>query len=196
MQKELPILRIEGAYGGDQHWFHHPMMRLGGCSTVCACHLAAELALRFGRKNLFPYASGQISRIQFCRFARKVYRYVHPYRRGMPETALFESCFSAYADTVGETVQYESLSGTATCQQAEYFIRDVIDRGHTVQYLLLEHADPGIDDIEWHWFTVTGYDDAKEFDIIFSTWGERRRENLTRLWNTGKEEKGGLLMAH
>ena len=195
MKQELPILTIDGAYGGDQHWFRRPMMRLGGCSTVCACHLAAELALRDGKAGLYPYDGRAITRTQFLRFAKRMYRFVHPSVRGMPETGLFENAFSAYAASVGETVRYASLSGEAGAAKAEAFVRAAIDGGHTVQYLLLEHCAPDIDDIEWHWFTVTGYDDAGGFDIFFSTWGERRRESLAKLWDTRKEEKGGLLTA-
>ncbi len=193
MKLELPILTIDGAYGGDQHWFRRPMMRLGGCSTVCACHAAAELALRFGRSALFPYSKNEISKTQFCRFAKTVYRYVYPGRRGMPETRLFEEAFSAYAASVGEEARFASLPGGASQPEAEAFIRAALCGGHTVQYLLLEHAAPDIDDIEWHWFTVTGFDDAQGFEIFFSTWGERRGIRLDKLWNTQKEEKGGLV---
>lgn len=195
MKHELQILTIDGAYGGDQHWFRHPMMRLGGCSTVCACHLAAELALRFGKTALYPYETEIITKAQFRKFAKTMYRYVYPGRRGMPETGMFEAGFSAYAASTGETVRYETLSGEADAAAAEAFIRAAVDGGRSVQYLLLEHCAPDVDDIEWHWFTVTGYDDADGFDIIFSTWGERRQENLAKLWETGKEERGGLLTA-
>ena len=62
------------------------------------------------------------------------------------------------------------------------------------QYLLLYHSDKKFSEIEWHWFTVTGYDETEtNFFIVFSTWGERRIESLKELWNIGVEECGGLL---
>ncbi len=195
MIHELPILTIDNYYGGDQHWFRHPMMKLGGCSTVCGCHLAAELALRFDLPALYPYDSNSITKAQFNKFAKEMFKYIYPTRRGMPETRLFADGFTKYAASVGTAVSYASLDGGEPVEAAESFLRKMLDGGHSVQYLLLEHAAPDIDDIEWHWFTVTGYDDTDGFDILFSTWGERRQLPLAHLWDTAKAEKGGLITA-
>ncbi|MEG2083824.1 MAG: hypothetical protein RRY38_04405, partial [Oscillospiraceae bacterium] len=166
---ELEFLNINGAYGGDQHWFRRPMMRLGGCSTVCGCHVAALLAMDDReRAALWPYDSLNITKKQFCAFAHEMYKYIYPGSRGMTELSLFENGFSRYARSVGQRAEYEPLEGAAPYQRAEDLVRSAINGGVSAQYLLLEHESDHIDDIEWHWFTVTGYDERPDgFYIIY-----------------------------
>ena len=46
----------------------------------------------------------------------------------------------------------------------------------------------------WHWFLLTGYDDAEKFFVKVTTYGESKRVELAELWNTGFERKGGLIL--
>ncbi len=193
MTYENEILSVNGSYGGSQKWFTRPMMKLGGCSTVCACHAACELARKHGKAALYPFETKDLTLRQFRSFGTQMYKYVYPGFRGMPETRLFVRAFSDWCEHCGETVGFDTLEGGAPYEAAENFIREHIERGISVQYLLLEHENNGIDDIEWHWFTVTGFSDDNDFEIVYSTWGERRIASLELLWNTGKEEKGGLV---
>jgi hypothetical protein len=49
--------------------------------------------------------------------------------------------------------------------------------------------------MEWHWFTLTGYEEGENgFRVIFSTWGRRCKADFRKLWDTGKGEKGGMIV--
>lgn len=195
--RELQFLDIGGAYGGDQHWFKSPMMNLGGCSTVCACHAAALLAARGdGRGTLCPFEGLTVTKKEFRPFFKEMFKYVYPGRRGMPKLSMFADGFAAYADAKNCAVSFELLEGCEPCEKADDLVRRAVDEGYSAQFLLLEHHDRDIDDIEWHWFTITGYERRSDggLDVAFSTWGERRAIDLARLWDNRKEEKGGVLV--
>jgi len=189
--KELAFLTVNGAYGGNQYQFRHPIMNRGGCSTVCGCHAAALLALKdTERAELYPYKGLEVTQAEFTKFADRMYRYIAPGFRGMSETRLFEKGFEKYATAHGVEVKFESLQGDASFEEARSMIHRYIDAGISIQYLLLRHTNPLFDEIEWHWFTITGYQGD---EIIYSTWGEKRTADLKLLWETGHQEKGGIL---
>jgi hypothetical protein len=196
MLKELDFLLIDGRYGGDQNRFSRYMMRLGGCSTVCACHAAACLAQRDPEKRaLSPFTSLRVTETAFQAFAEDMFRYVYPGFRGMPKTSLFEKAFRNYASSRGVEVQFRELPGDAPYAEAEKFVRESIDGGYCVQYLLLLHQAEEFSEMEWHWFTLTGYEEGEDgFRVIYSTWGRRCTAAFQKLWDTGKDEKGGMIV--
>lgn len=196
MKKELPFLDISGKYGANQYVFTHLLMKRGGCSTICACHASLLLACKDpSRAGLAPFQRLNMRQSEFDAFAEDMFRFVYPGLLGIPTTELFAQSYLDYTREKGIPVRIEQLQGTAPYEEAEAFIRRMIDDGYTVQYLLLRHTQRSLQSIQWHWFTVTGYDDhdGQDFDIIFSTFGRRQVESLSVLWDTGMEEKGGLL---
>lgn len=191
LEKELQFLTVDEKYGGNQYKFRHPIMNRGGCSTVCACHAAALLARKNpDKKALYPYDTLDLSQKEFTKFADTMYKYVAPGFRGMSNIHLFERGFLKYAQSVNTPVEIRLLSGESSFSQARAFINHCLDLGLCLQYLLLHHQDPAFEEIEWHWFTVTGY---KGNNIVYSTWGEKREADLEKLWQTGHKEKGGLV---
>jgi len=196
MKQEIPFLDISGKYGGNQYVFTHLLMKRGGCSTICACHASILLACQDpSRADLSPIRQLTMRQSEFDAFAADMFRFVYPGERGVPATDLFAQAYLAYAREKGVPVRIEQLQGSESYAAAEAFIRRMIDDGYTVQYLLLRHQSPSLQQIQWHWFTVTGYDDhdGQGFDILFSTFGQRQVASLSLLWDTGMEEKGGLL---
>jgi hypothetical protein len=197
MKRELPFLLIDDRYGGDQQRFAHPMMRRGGCSTVCACHAAACLAAKDpDRRALCPFPGLQVSEALFERFAEDMFVYVHPGFRGMPKTSLFEAAFSRYAASRGAPVCFDDLQGDAPYEAAARFVREHIDAGLTIQFLLLKHRHPEFADMEWHWFTLTGYEERNDggMTVVYADEGRRFTADLARLWDTGQCERGGMLV--
>ena len=78
MRKELPYYTIGNSYGGNQDWFHDPMMKLGGCAAATACDLSIYQALHKNRKHLYPLISRiSIERLTFS-FAMKMKPYLRP----------------------------------------------------------------------------------------------------------------------
>ena len=47
----------------------------------------------------------------------------------------------------------------------------------------------------WHWFMLVGYAQTEEaFFVKTATYGEAHWLSLTELWNTGYEERGGMIL--
>ena len=194
---DIDFLDIDGAFGGSQYWFKKPAMYYGGCSTVCACHVAAlAAAKKDGREALCPFDGLAVTKKQFRPFFRDMFKYVYPGPRGMPKISLFEAGLAKYADSKGCAFDFEGVEGNESYLSAESLITRSIDGGFSPQFLLLNHTDAQIDDIEWHWFSITGYERREgDIEVAFSTWGERRTISLRRLWETGCREKGGVIVA-
>ena len=54
--------------------------------------------------------------------------------------------------------------------------------------------DPQFSEITWHWFLLTGYEESGEgLRVVYGTYGERYTALLSSLWDTGHEQKGGIL---
>ena len=81
-------------------------------------------------------------------------------------------------------------------EEAEMLIRNQIDQGLPVPYLLLRHLNvEKYKDFIWHWFLVVGYEkDEQGSWIDVATYGEKVRLNLKELWETGCEDKGGIVV--
>jgi len=200
MKKELDFITIDGMYyGGDQNW--HPTnkwMRLGGCSAVCACEVCAYLAKTFpDKRGLYPFDPKLISKEDFLVFFERMFQYVYPGIGGLTSIDKFARMFGKYVKSE-TTVQltFDQLQGSEPYDKAEQYIREAIDAGLPLMYLLLSHRDRGLNEYEWHWFTVTGYEEREEgFFILFATWGKKCELHLRRLWETGKHWRGGMVAA-
>lgn len=55
----------------------------------------------------------------------------------------------------------ERLPGTAPLREAKKWILEQIDRDRIVPCLMLYYKNPSLNDFQWHWFNLAGYD---EFD--------------------------------
>ena len=71
-----------------------------------------------------------------------------------------------------------------------------MDRGYPVPFLLLRHQNREVfGDYIWHWFMVIGYEETeKDFLIQTATYGEKKAFSFHEIWNTGCEEKGGMIL--
>ena len=74
-----------------------------------------------------------------------------------------------------------------------------IDAGFPVPILVLRHKDPELKDFVWHWFLLIGYSDEESEEtprrhVKAVTYGEWAWVDFDRLWDTGYEQKGGLVL--
>lgn len=198
MKHELNFITIDGRYyGGDQNW--HPTnrwMRLGGCSAVCACEICAYLAKEFSdQTSLYPYDANHITKEEFLKFFETMFQYIYPGLTGLTRIEKFVQMFEHYVSSQTQTsVMIRSLGGEHSVREAEEFIRASIDAKIPLAYLLLSHKDRAFNEYEWHWFTVTGYEESEQgFYVIFATWGRKHRFLLEEAWDTGKKKRGGLV---
>ncbi len=196
MTQELTFVDIDGAYGGDQHWMTHPRQNRGGCSTVCACEISILLANKYsGLQKLYRPDSLRTPKADFMRYVEEVFDYIYPHEHGLDTLELFVKSYEDFAKTKNTKVSYHTLDGAAAYEKAEAFVKAAIDNGLPLAYLLLRHTDQRFLEYNWHWFTVTGYaQTASGLELIFGTWGTRRTLPFRDLWNTGHEQKGGMVV--
>ena len=198
MEKELNYPDIEGNYGGNQEWFSYFSMRVGGCAAATACELLMYLSQKEeAYRELYPFDSGRFTKAGFNELGKRMRPYLKPRRSGINRLSIYMDGLFAYMEQEAKRPKLflmEGYDGNRCVRDAEAFIRGRLEDDMPVPYLLLRHRDPSFDDITWHWFMLTGYEERPEgFTVRFATYGERREVLLERLWDTGYGEKGGMV---
>lgn len=195
MKKTLDYFMIEGAVGGNQEWFKNVVMYIGGCAAATACDCCIYLALRRGMRHLYPYDAAHLTREDYVAFSMKMKPYLRPRVNGVNKLYMFTEGVGKYLADAGERgLSFEELPGTESCGAAEAFIRRHIDSGYPVPYLMLRHKKAYYKDFVWHWFLCYGYEESEAgFWITVATYGESSTFLLSDLWDTGYDEKGGLI---
>lgn len=195
MKRILPYFTIDGAVGGSQDWFTNVVMHIGGCAAATACDSCIYLALRRGMEHLYPYNIHELDRKSYVDFSMKMKPYLRPRVNGVNRLYMFREGFSRYLEDIGEkNLKMEELSGDESPEAAEQFVREHIDAGMPVPYLMLRHRKAYYKDFVWHWFLCYGYEERQDgMWIRVATYGEASEFSLRDLWDTGYEEKGGMI---
>ena len=61
--------------------------------------------------------------------------------------------------------------------------------------MMLKHRDKALSDFVWLWFLLVGYEEAdRRRSVKTATYGEGMWLDFDHLWNTGFEEKGGMVL--
>lgn len=195
MKKELSYFKIEESYGGNQNWFTDPMMKMGGCAAVTACDLCIYLKYLKRKNHLYPYDIGLLTKKDYINFSKIMKPYLRPRMNGINTLKLFIDGFNKYLFDVKEyNLQMTPFSGNETVDKAIEKIKYQIDNEIPIPYLLLKHENTALNDFIWHWFLVVGYDEDDDFKIKVVTYGQYFTFSLRELWNTGYEEKGGMII--
>ncbi|MBR3569491.1 MAG: hypothetical protein IKN96_01650 [Oscillibacter sp.] len=196
MRQELRHFYIDGAYGWNQDWFPGFFMRLGGCAAVTACDSCVYFALRRGMLNLIPFDPGEITRRNYLTLSERVKPYLHPRMRGIDRLEIYQDGFGRYLRDIGAGgLRMGALHGSAPYPDAADALRGQIQAGVPAPFLLLTHANPEFDFYEWHWFLLMGYDERP--GGLFAqavTYGAARWLDFRKLWDTGRAEKGGMIL--
>ena len=195
MKRILPYFTIDGAVGGSQDWFTNVVMHIGGCAAATACDSCIYLALRRGMEHLYPYNIYELDRKSYVDFSMKMKPYLRPRVNGVNRLYMFREGFGRYLEDIGEkNLKMEELSGDESPEAAEQFVREHIDAGMPVPYLMLRHRKAYYKDFVWHWFLCYGYEERPDgIWIRVATYGEASEFSLRDLWDTGYEEKGGMI---
>ena len=195
--KELPHYTIGDSYGGSQDWFTEPWMNRGGCGALTACDMCIYLARYKGRTALYPFDAQRITRSDYLTFGAIMRPFLSPRPRGINKTRTFMDGFRDYLRFRGDTaLKMTSVEGGESYETAREAVRDCIDRGFPIPYLMLLHQDKALEDFYWHWFVLNGYDeDETGFRVKAVTYGEWTWFDLAHLWDTGQAEKGGFVVS-
>ena len=196
MRKELEHFTIEGSLGGQQEWFTEYWMKIGGCGAVTACDVCICLARHWNVSEACPFDAWSFTKTDYLMFGEKMRPYLSPRSTGIDRTEIYVEGFRNYlADAGVSGISFREISGTEDVETAVTEVREQIDRGLPIPYLMLMHKDKALDDYMWHWFLLDGYDDTEDgFLVKVVTYGEGKWMNLRHLWRTCRRRKGGFVL--
>ena len=202
MKKSLAYFTIGDAYGGNQEWFTNVVMNIGGCGAATACDSCIYFAKQMGMTALYPYDINHLTKEEYRRFSQIMKPYIRPRVGGVKKLEWYMEGLNKYIQDVNhrENTQIKigmrGLSGECSYEEASRAVKYQIDAGIPVPYLMLKHKNPEkYKDFIWHWFLVVGYEETKEgMDIYVATYGEETRLSMKELWDTGMDEKGGIVL--
>ena len=197
MLKELDYFWVGEEYGGRQSLLPDVIMRFAGCAAVTACDSLIYMTLYKNLKNLCPFSTDQLRGRDYVAFFKTVKPYLRPRLMGINRLEIFVVAFKKFLKEHG-TFFLDVLpwSGDHDEQDTVNTIRQQIDRGFLIPYLLLHHKNPNFENYEWHWFLLTGYDEKPDgrFLVKAVTYGAYEWLDFAKLWNTGYDRKGGLIL--
>ena len=197
MLKELDYFWVGEEYGGRQSLLPDMVMRFAGCAAVTACDSLIYMTLYKNLKNLCPFSTDQLRGRDYVAFFKTVKPYLRPRLMGINRLEIFVVAFKKFLKEHG-TFFLDVLpwSGDHDEQNTVETIKQQIDRGFLIPYLLLHHKNPNFENYEWHWFLLTGYDEKPDgrFLVKAVTYGAYEWLDFAKLWNTGYDRKGGLIL--
>ena len=197
MLKELDYFWVGEEYGGRQSLLPDMIMRFAGCAAVTACDSLIYMTLYKNLKNLCPFSTDQLRGRDYVAFFKTVKPYLRPRLMGINRLEIFVAAFKKFLKEHGTFfLDVMPWSGDHDEQDTVNTIRQQIDRGFIIPYLLLHHKNPNFENYEWHWFLLTGYDEKPDgrFMVKAVTYGAYEWLDFAKLWNTGYDRKGGLIL--
>ena len=196
-KKILDYFKIDGTPGGNQEWLPEWDMNMGGCGAVTACDVSIYLARLDQKKfgTLYPFDTENLSRGDFIKFASVMKPFLRPRYHGIDYLETYICGFYDYMKKAGnEKLILEGLSGNADYETFEAAIKNQIDRNFPVPFLMLKHHDAKLDDFEWHWFNLAGYEELdNDTNVLTVTYAEYQWFSLRNMHDTRNERKGGII---
>ena len=194
-KRELRYFNIGDSYGGNQRWMIDPWMHIGGCGALTACDIFIYMALYKGKKELCPYDVASMTKKQYRKFAMSVRPYLRPRESGIKDLRTYMDGVATYLeDTEATDISLCGFDGGEPYERAAEAIKNSIDGDMPAAYLMLKHREKRFNFFEWHWFPIIGYEeDGDELSIKTATYGKEHWLPLRELWDTGFDEKGGIV---
>ncbi len=198
MKKELDHFNIGSSYGGNQDWFRTFMMRLGGCGAETACDSSLYFAIHKGVDKIYPFDADSLSRKDYVDFAHIMEKYLWPRLTGIHRLDIYINGYSKYLkDHEVEGISMNEFSGNEPYDKAAEILTEQINSGFPVPMLTLNHKNREMKDYVWHWFLLNGYESIEntgELLVKAVTYGKYRWLDFRKLWATGFENKGGMVL--
>ena len=198
MKHELKHFRIGDSYCGNQDWFPTFMMRVGGCGAETACDSSIYFALHRGLTKIAPENASDLTKEGYVRFAYEMKPYLSPRSTGIDRLDIYIDGYAQYLRDCGETsLNMSPLHGIEPYETAKEAVIRQIDHGYPIPTLVLNHRNKKYRDYVWHWFLLNGYDDSENtFTVKAVTYGSCEWLDLSELWDTGHERRGGFVLYH
>ena len=197
-KKILDYFTIDGTPGGNQDWLPEWDMNMGGCAAVTACDTCIFLSRNPGEnfENLYPFDAKNLSRTDFIKFASVMKPFLTPRYHGIDFLETYICGFYDYMKKIGnDSLILEGLSGNADYEIFAAAIKNQIDRNFPVPFLMLNHHDIKLDDFQWHWFNLAGYEETEnDINVLTVTYAEYHWFSLRDMHDTRNDRKGGVIL--
>ena len=191
---EIDYYKVDGRPGGNQDWCKDFWMNLGGCAALAAGDMAICLSKNKGMESCCPLDPDHISRDDYNSYAMILKPYIRPRFNGVTRLSIFTYGFRRYLEDRGYEPEYALCPGGNSYEEAEEFVRDRIVNNLPIACLILSHKNPAMKDLNWHWFSLTGYEEKDgRFHVYYHTYGEKVLVDFRELWDTGSCIKGGMI---
>lgn len=201
MREELqcPIITRDGTiigYGGNQEWFTKEFQRLAGCGSVTGSNLAAIYAASDeAMKALYEPKSDACCQEEYLKLMETMYTYMKPGFMGYPLIGRFAKDFCRYAQDRGIFLKAEKLFLPKKKEQSLNFILGGLKAGDPIAFLILRHPAGQLREDNWHWVTITGYDEEVH-ELIWSNCGQREAIGWDMLFDSDIKYYVGMVRFH
>lgn len=162
---------------------------------VTGSNIAAIYAMsRDELRSLYQPEDGEDPREQeqYLNLMESMYQYMKPGFMGYPLIGRFAKDFKRYAADRGIEFTSEQLFLPKNKTQALDFILPALKEGNPVAFLILKHPAYELREDNWHWVTITGFDEEKEL-LIWSNCGEREEIDWNMLFDADKKYYVGMV---
>lgn len=166
--KELTITKIYDhhliGYGGNQEWFRDDWAIKAGCASVLG-------------SNIYAYYKGieECSKDEYLTIMEDLYTWMTPGRMGYPYFYKFTHKMLERLKEDDIYLKPRYLKKSNSIKKSIDFVKKCIDSHHLVGVLILSHLAKELEEDNWHWICISGYNEKEDdVDIIFSSYGIRR----------------------
>ena len=196
MKRELEHFVIDDSYGGNQEWFRTFKMRMGGCGAETACDSSLYFAIYKGVEGIYPFDAKKLSKDDYVDFGHMMEKYLWPRMSGINKLDIYVEGYSKYLEDRGVTcIGMDMLDGSEPYEIAAETVKKQIDAGYPIPILNLNHKDKELKDYVWHWFLLNGYDENDNTLLVKAvTYSGFQWLDFRNLWDTGYDNKGGLVL--
>lgn len=160
-------------YGGNQDWFLETWPQKAGCASVLGSNLYAYyMNIKEAHKN------------EFLSIMNDLYSYMTPGRMGFPFFYKFAHQMVKRMEKENIHLTPKYLKKSKSVDMSMQFVKKSIDQKHPVGVLVLSHLAKELEEDNWHWVCISGYEmkDNKTI-IIFSDCGVRREIDANILFD-------------
>lgn len=148
-------------YGGNQDWFKDEWPKKAGCASVLG-------------SNLYAYYHNihKCSKEEFIKIMDDLYEYMTPGRMGFPYFYKFAHQFIKRMKEESIDLKPVYLKKSKSYEQSISFVKNSIDKSYPVGMLILSHQAKELEDDNWHWMCISGYEEVEDdYMIVFSDCG-------------------------
>ena len=199
VKKELSHFYIGESFGGQQKWYSRITdfaINVGGCAAITACDCSIYFEKYFSLRGLYPFDLQNLTQEDYLRFGKIMEQYLYPRWSGVDKLEIYLDSYGQFLSDRGiKNLKMRAWSGENDFSDTWKVICAQIDAGYPIPCLLLKHQVPDLQKYVWHWFILNGYEIRDgEYFVKAVSYGIGRWINFLTLWDTGYQQKGGLIL--